>query len=249
MEAELALAKSAARAALQVLAELRPEKISFSYDSKLLKEMKSGADRILEDIFFAQLRVSGLDILSEESGHQRFDRVASELRWVVDPLDGTVNFMRGLGPCSVSLALCRGDVPIFGVIGEFPSCNIAWGGAGMGAFLADTQIYVSTLKERERSIICTGFPSRFNFDAEGMRWITSSLAPYAKVRMLGSASLSLLNIAKGAAEVYIEREIMLWDVAAGLAIVEGAGGDYSMTKAGDLHSLNVFASNSLILPH
>jgi hypothetical protein len=59
MEAELALAKSAARAALQVLAELRPEKISFSYDSKLLKEMKSGADRILEDIFLLNYEFLG----------------------------------------------------------------------------------------------------------------------------------------------------------------------------------------------
>jgi myo-inositol-1(or 4)-monophosphatase len=249
MEAELALAKSVARAALQVLTELRPENISFGYDEKFHKEMKTGADRALEDIILAQLQVSGLDILSEESGYQKFDRDASELHWVVDPLDGTVNFMRGLGPCSVSLALCRGDVPIFGVIGEFPSCDIAWGGVGMGAFFTDIPIHVSTIKERKRSVICTGFPSRFNFDAEGLSWISSTLAPYEKVRMLGSASLSLLSIARGAAEVYIEREIMLWDVAAGLAIVKGAGGDYSMTKGGNLHSWNVFASNNLISPY
>ena len=245
LQAELALALSTATAALQVLAQLRPEATSFGFDAALPREMKAASDRILEDVIVGRLRASGLDILSEEAG-QVVSGSGDGLRWVVDPLDGTVNFMRGLGPCSVSLALCYGDVPVLGVIGEFPSGKLAWGGVGLGSFWSDLPIRVSTVSDRKQAVICTGFPSRFKFDTEGMHWIESTLAQYAKVRMLGAASLSLLNVAKGAAEVYSERDIMIWDVAAGLALVQGAGGTCTMTKGRHPDSFDGFASNGLI---
>ena len=246
LQAELALAQSTVTAALQVLAGLRPDATSFGFDPALPKEMKSASDRILEDVIVARLRATGLDILSEETG-QIVSCSGDELRWVVDPLDGTVNFMRGLAPCSVSLALCRGDAPVLGIIGEFPSGKLAWGGTGQGAFRSDLPIRVSVVADRQQAVICTGFPSRFEFDAEGTRWIASTLAPFAKIRMLGAASLSLLNVARGAAEIYAECDIMIWDVAAGLAIVEGAGGVFNMTKGRHPDAFDVFASNGLIL--
>lgn len=245
LQAELALAKSVVTTALQVLAGLRPDSTFFGCDPTLPKEMKSASDLILEEVIVARLRPTGLSVLSEEAGQVVSDR-GDALRWVVDPLDGTVNFMRGLAPCSVSLALCRGETPILGVIGEFPSGKLAWGGGGLGAFWSDLPIRVSAVANRQQSVICTGIPSRFEFDEKGKQWIASTLAPYAKVRMLGAASLSLLCVAKGAAEVYSERDIMIWDVAAGLAIVEGAGGSFTMTKARHPDSFNVFASNGLI---
>ena len=67
--------------------------------------------------------------------------------------------------------------------------------------------------------------------------------PYTKVRMLGSAAMSLVNVSKGASEIYSEKNIMLWDVAAGIAIVDGAGGIYKMNEAADKWSYNVTASN------
>lgn len=246
LQAELALARSTATEALQVLAGLRPDATSCGFDASFPKEMKAASDRILEDVIVARLRATGLGILSEEAG-QIVSGCGDGLRWVVDPLDGTVNFMRGLGPCSVSLALCRDEVPVLGVIGEFPSGKLAWGGLGQGACWSDSPIRVSAVADRQQAVICTGFPSRFQFDADGTRWIASTLAPYAKIRMLGAASLSLLHVAKGAAEVYAERDIMIWDVAAGLAIVEGAGGIFTMTKGRHPDSFDVFASNGSIL--
>lgn len=245
LHAELKLARSTVSAALRVLSGLRPEAASFGVDPCLAKEMKTASDRILEDVIVASLRNTGLDILSEETGLVESGK-GDGLRWVVDPLDGTVNFIRDLAPCSVSLALCQGDVPLLGVIGEFPSGRIAWGGVGQGAFLSDMPIRVSAVADRQQAVICSGFPSRFEFGAESMDWILSTLAPYAKVRMLGAASLSLLHVAKGAAEVYSERDIMIWDVAGGLAILEGAGGSFAMTKGRYADAFNVFASNGLI---
>jgi myo-inositol-1(or 4)-monophosphatase len=245
LKSELDLACSTVLAALQVLARLRSDVVSFDLGAQLPKEMKAAADQVLESVIVDHLRVTGLDILSEESG-QIVNGSGDCLRWVVDPLDGTVNYIRGLGPCSVSLALCCGDAPVFGVIGEFPSGKLAWGGVGYGAFWSSNPIQVSMVSERRQAIICTGFPSRFKFDAKGLDWIASTMGAYAKVRMLGAASLSLLHVAKGAAEVYAERNIMIWDVAAGLAIVEGAGGGFSIAKSQDHVSYNVFASNGLI---
>ena len=245
LHAELALAQSTASEALRVLSGLRPEAASFGVDQCLPREMKTVSDRILEDVILANLRTTGLEILSEEAGLVERGN-GNGLRWVVDPLDGTVNFMRGLAPCSISLALCDGNVPMLGVIGEFPSEKIAWGGIGQGAFLADMPIRVSAIDDKQQAVICSGFPSRFKFGDEGMNWIASTLAPYAKVRMLGAASLSLLHVAKGAAEAYAECDIMIWDVAAGLAIVEGAGGSFIMTKGRHTDAFDIFASNGLI---
>ena len=244
--AELELAKSTATVALQIIAGLQPEAALFGFDQRLPKEMKAASDRILEDVIVANLSATGMDILSEEAGLVSAGN-EDGLRWVVDPLDGTVNFIRGLAPCSVSLALCQGDVPLLGVIGEYPSGKVAWGGAGQGSFISNIPIRVSSVNDKQQAVICTGFPSRFEFDIEGMQWISSTFASYAKVRMLGAASLSLLHVAKGGADVYSEREIMIWDVAAGLAIVQGAGGYFTMTKASHAESYNVLASNGLIL--
>lgn len=246
LQAELTLAQATVKEALKVLDGLRPHAALFGCDPALPKEMKSASDRVLEEVIVARLRATGLDVLSEEVG-QVVSGSGDALRWVVDPLDGTVNFMRGLAPCSISLALCCGEVPVMGVIGEFPSGKLAWGGLGIGAFWSDLPIRVSAVAQRQQAVICTGIPSRFEFDEKGKEWIASTLAPYAKVRMLGAASLSLLCVAKGSAEVYTERAIMIWDVAAGLAIVEGAGGSFTMTPARHPDSFDVFASNGLIL--
>jgi len=245
-KAELELAESTVVKALQVLMELNPESTEFYFDASMPKEMKAASDQILENIILDKLHASGLDILSEEAG-QIYSGNEKELRWIVDPLDGTFNFVRGLAPCSVSVSLCNGNTPLFGVIGEYPSCKIASGGKDIGALYSGKSIKVSTEDDKKKSVICTGFPSRFEFDSEGTHWVTNTLALFAKVRMFGAASLSLLHVARGAAEVYSEREIMIWDVAAGLAILEGAGGEFSMTKGYHNDSWNVFASNGLIL--
>jgi myo-inositol-1(or 4)-monophosphatase len=246
LQAELKLAKSTVIVALKVLSDLNPESTSFSFDESLPKEMKAASDKILEEIILKQLRTSGLDILSEEAG-KIYSGNEADLRWVVDPLDGTVNFVRGLAPCSVSISLCRGDKPLLGVIGEFPSCKLASGGADIGAIYLDKSIQVSSIDDKKNAVICTGFPSRFEFDLNGTNWINKTIAPFGKIRMFGAASLSLLNVARGAAEVYAENDIMIWDVAAGLAILEGAGGVYNITQGHHPDALNVFASNGLIL--
>ena len=240
----LALSKEIAYDACSTL--LTQEK-GYGYSSDLPREVKAVADTVLDEEIVTRLKKTGLPILSEERGEIE-GTVDSELRFIVDPLDGTVNFVRGLGPSTVSIALYQGDEPVFGVLCLYPSKQLAWGGRTLGAYVDGKPIKVSTITDRAKGILCTGFPSRFQFDdSERSTQFIKDLGAYGKVRMLGAASISLLRVAEGAADVYMEQEIMLWDVAAGLAIVEGAGGRLDISPGRVSNALHVAASNGVIL--
>ena len=243
----LALARDTAQAAVRTLAGRDVGGQAYGFADDLPREMKARADRILEEEVLGRLAPTGLPILSEEAGELAGD-AHSDLRWIVDPLDGTVNFVRGLGPCAVSIALYRGDSPVFGVIAEHPANRLAWGGPSLGAFVEGRPVKVSTTRQKDKAILCTGFPTRFDFDGPAGKRFVTVVSVYAKVRMLGAASLSLLHVAQGSADAYAEQDIMLWDVAAGLALVEGAGGHVSVSPGRYRHSRNVFASNGLLQP-
>lgn len=243
----LSLAKEAVQAALQALADMGASVPAYRFADDLSREVKATADRVLDEEILRRLAPTGLPILSEESGELAGTTNAG-LQWVVDPLDGTVNFVRGLAPCAVSIALYRGDSPIFGVIGEHPTHRLSWGGPSIGTFVDGRLVRVSTTSEKNKAILCTGFPARFDFDGEAAMHFMNRVSAYGKVRMLGAASLSLLQVAKGSADAYAEQDIMLWDVAAGLALVEGAGGCISISPGRYRHSRNIFASNGLLQP-
>lgn len=241
----LIIAQETVRNTMQALTSMNNSLSRHKYTSELPREMKAEVDYRLEKIILEQLKPTGISILSEES-IAPIESKNTGLRWVVDPLDGTVNFIRGLGPCAISVALWHGDSPIFGVIGEYPSSKLAWGGRLFGAFIEDSPIHVSETQEKIQAVLCTGFPSRFDFSSEAMAAFSESVSMYAKVRMLGAASLSLLHVAKGSADAYTEQDIMIWDIAAGLAIVEGAGGSISLMPGCFKNSHNVYVSNNLI---
>lgn len=242
----LVAAKEAASKALQVLRRMATaEGKNYRYAVDLPREIKSIADFEVEQVIIECLSPSKLPILSEEVGAV-IASTEDNLCWVIDPLDGTVNFVRELAPCAVSIALWRLDKPIFGVLAQYPSGAIAWGGRLLGAYIDGSPIHVSTNKQKAQSILCTGFPSRFNFGENSEHKFWENARSYGKIRMLGAASISLLHVAKGSAEVYTEEDIMIWDVAAGLALVEGAGGYISISPGRHKYSYNVFASNGLI---
>jgi myo-inositol-1(or 4)-monophosphatase len=242
----LDLTKRTVQSSCKLLCESQQENIrSHSYLKSLPREMKAKADQLLEHEILSCLEPVGLPILSEEFGEKE-GTVESDFRFIVDPLDGTVNFVRGLGPAAVSIALYKGNTPVFGVLGLYPSGSLAWGGKGFGAFLDDKAIRVSTVSNPVQGVLCTGIPSRFQYNEKQSSLLIDTISRFGKVRMLGAASISLLQVALGAAEVYTEQGIMLWDVAAGLALVEGAGGVLESSPGEIPNTLNVVASNGLI---
>lgn len=241
------LTKDIAVTAYRKLIEIQRTDIGqVSYSKEVPREMKCFADEIIEEVIIKRLIPTGISILSEESGEFE-GKSNSSLKFIVDPLDGTVNFVRSLGPCSISIALYENGQPIFGVLVMFPSGDLAWGGKGKGSFINERPIHVSKITDPLQAVLCTGFPSRYSFENHNsvIKHI-KIMSQFGKVRMLGAASNSLILIAKGAAEVYSENQIMLWDVAAGIAIVEGAGGKFEFEFGKIENVVNVSATNGLI---
>lgn len=207
------------------------------------KEIKITADTFLD----AKLRTSflgtGVSVLTEESG--LIEQGAGDLCWVVDPLDGSMNYLRGAGPSAISVALVKGlTTPLFGVVFSLGRGTISWGGADLGAYLDHSPIHVSDARRVAGSIVCGGFPARFRTEDESaLNQYCGIIGQFSKVRMMGSATCSLLMVAEGQVDAYIEEDIMLWDVAAGLAILEGAGGTWSLTaRSGSPYQCRVIAA-------
>ena len=243
----LEVSKTASQVALGKLIELdKIEQKAYNFDSNLSRELKAEADTLVEREILNILTPLGVDILSEESGLLSMGS-GSSLRFIVDPIDGTVNFVRGILNCSISIALYDANTPIFGVLASYPRKSLAWGGRRYGSYLDGKRLKVSTIKESEKGVLCTGFPSRFDFDNESMLSQVRLMSTFGKTRMLGSASQSLLSVAKGSVDCYSEKNIMLWDVAAGVAIVEGAGGRCVLESGDENYSLNVVADNNHLI--
>lgn len=207
------------------------------------REVKARADTILEEEILKELRPTELSILSEESGFIEGRRDAEYL-FIIDPLDGTFNFVKGLGPCAVSIALWKKQQPLFGVILNLMDGRLVWGGPGLGAFADGRRIAVSSTSTMSEACICTGLPAGLDVQSPAaLERLCRIVRSFEKIRMLGSAAVSLVNVATGCADAYSEQNIMLWDVAAGVAIVEGAGGTTRRFATGAEYTLNVDASN------
>lgn len=237
----------AVNAGNNILEEDNQKYKSYIFSSDNDKEIKALADISIEQEILSQLIPLGIPILSEESGFISNNN-KKDFYFIVDPLDGTYNFVKGLGPCGISIALWNDDQPIFGVIYDLVKKQLIYGGADFGSYCDNNKINVSDTKNKHKASICTGFPVRFDLnDSKALKDFWIMVSSYAKVRMLGSAAISLVNVGCGISEVYSERNIMLWDVAAGIAIVEGAGGKYIMNKSLDKWSYDVTAYNGRIL--
>ena len=240
----LDIAKVAASKAGRQVRDKKHGKNVFNFDQKNKKEIKAEMDTISENMIIDELRSTRITILSEEQGLIDGED-KSGLLWIIDPIDGTYNYLKDLGPCSVSIALWDGENPVFGVIYAVDSDELFWGGKKFGSFSESTRIHVSRETDIAYSSVCTGFPVRLNMSkgtSEKSFW--RNIGGFSKVRMLGCASISLLNIARGSSEVYFESQIMIWDVAAGLAILEGAGGVYEAINLAEKYSLNVIGANN-----
>ena len=247
LEELLELSKSiAAQAGQSLLSGLNQHHKNYFHSVDYPKEIKALADIVLEKEILQVLGLKGLPILSEESGYIPGQQ-DSKYWFIVDPLDGTFNFVKGLGPSAVSIALWEDQKPIFGVIYNIVDRKLIWGGAGIGAYCDGQPISVSKVAIKNQASICTGFPVRLDLENETVvQSFWRMVRLFAKVRMFGSAAVSLVYVARGVSDVYFEENIMLWDVAAGLAIVEGAGGTYALKKTSVDWSYRVFASNECL---
>lgn len=241
MNSDLQLARAAALAAGELLkAEFQRGSM---VHSDLGKDIKLAADVEAEKLILGQLRAdSPYPILSEEAGADEAF-VAAGHRWVVDPLDGTFNFSRRLPLCCVSIGLCNGDQPVLGVIHDFMAGITYEGAVGLGAWRNGQPMHVSAIATPAKAALCTGFPAGREFGRNSLLGFVRQAQTFKKVRLLGSAALSLAQVAAGVVEVYHEDDINFWDVAAGLALVAAAGGTFECRPGSSQWQREVFASN------
>lgn len=192
------------------------------------REIKLEADTMLEKELIKGLSHTGIAILSEETGFIP-GKSLPQLLWVIDPLDGSYNFSRNLGPSMISVALWDENEPVLGVLFNLVTKQMIFGGPQIGAHVGKNPVTVSDRKDRGQATLVTGFPSRFPIsDEKAVASFAEILTSFGKVRMIGSACASLALVATGSADVYAEHNIMFWDIAAGLAIVNGAGGTFQL---------------------
>ena len=236
----LRLAADAARVAGDHLARNRADAARVSAESH--RDVKLSADVEAEDRIIAALRAgSPFPILSEERGRIAAEDRHGSLRWIVDPLDGSLNYLRGIPFCCVAIGLWDADRPLLGVVYDFWRNELFTGVVGEGAWRNETAIHVASTAACERAVLSTGFPAATDFSSDALTDFVERVRAYRKVRLLGSAALSLAYVASGLVDAYVERDIKLWDVAAGLAIVRAAGGRAVWKPTAGEHTLTVYA--------
>jgi myo-inositol-1(or 4)-monophosphatase len=228
----------------------------------LYQDISKSTPKIMEQID-REIKID-LDFLLEAcvidtiQGHSDWPIVSEEsLRWtgnddnfwIVDPLDGSFNCLRGLPHFGVSIALCAKKTPILGVIIDFAHGDVFKGVVGSGAWINDSRIRVSQIESFGQAVLCTGFPAAFDFSSAQSKRAMGIYEKFLKVRMFGSAAISLCYVACGRCDVYWEDRIRLWDVAAGVALVRASGGVVEMSEVDNDCVLNVTAAaNSGLLP-
>jgi myo-inositol-1(or 4)-monophosphatase len=212
-------------------------------ERELAHDLKLAADRRSQEIILAALaQGSGLPVISEEAGWEPL-RLSDDgvWRWIVDPLDGSLNFKQQIPLCCVSIGLWQGDRPWGGVIYDFKAGVMYKGVKGLGAWCQSTPLRVAPPREARRAVLMTGFPSGGDYHQDKLLEFVNQVRCFRKLRLLGSAALSLAYVAAGRADAYLEKGIKLWDVAAGLALVAAAGGHIRWEQAGDSPDLIAYA--------
>ena len=213
---ELEVAKLACHKAGNFLLSLKEKKIN-SNDGK---DIKLQADLDSEKIICEILsNAFSYPILSEES-YKINEEQKKGIHWVIDPLDGSLNFSQDIPLCCISIGLYKNNKPILGVIYDFNRDEMFSGVVGIGAWLNGEKIIVpKKIKEKNQAVLATGFSSYMNYDREELSKFISYIQEFKKVRLLGSAALSLAYVACGRIDAYYEKDIAIWDIAAGLALI------------------------------
>lgn len=217
---ELAI-ESAREAGEYLLKNKNSQKAIFSEQGR---DIKLEIDRSTEKLIRASLKKSEIGILGEEYGGES----DAGLVWVIDPIDGTANYFRGLDQCCISIALMDNDQALLGVIYNFNTNELFHAQHNQGAFLNDVSISVSNLSDKKKAYLTTGFPA--SESVESSLDFLNGLKEWKKIRMFGSAALSCAYIASGRCDAYIETGVYLWDFAAGICLVNEAGGRVQYSK-------------------
>ena len=200
------------------------------------------ADKRAEEMLYADLAKArpGYGFIGEEGGN----RIGADKThtWIVDPLDGTTNFLHGIPHFAISIGLEREGVVIAGLIYNPANDDLYTAERGKGAYLNDTRLRVAGRKQLNECVIACGLPHIGRGDHELSRNEMAALQPkVAGLRRFGAASLDLAFVAAGRLDGYWERNLQPWDIAAGLIMIREAGG-----VVGDIHGGDVLKTGDVV---
>ena len=220
------VACEAAGRAGEILRRRFREKSPLAVETKGLHDFVTEVDRLAEDAAVGCVREHFPDhvVMSEESSPDA-DAGAAEYRWVIDPLDGTTNFIHGVTPFAVSVALEDADGPLAAAILDPIHNETFHASRGNGAYCNGDAIHVSRPEGTGQALLCTGFPFR---ELSRLDQYLESFEAFARstsgIRRAGSASIDLARTASGRYDGFWEIGLSRWDIAAGVLLVREAGG-------------------------
>jgi myo-inositol-1(or 4)-monophosphatase len=226
----IAAARKAARALKRDFGEVEKLQVSLKGPANFV----SAADRRAEETLFAELSKArpGYGFLGEEGGAR--EGADKSHRWIVDPLDGTTNFLHGIPQFAISIALERDGGIVAGLVYNPASEEMFIAERGKGAFLNEQRIRVAARKRLADAVVACGLP---HYGRPGVPLAQKETAAVqgkvAGLRRFGAAALDLAWVAAGRLDAYWEREIKPWDMAAGMILVREAGGFVSDCDGGD----------------
>ncbi|CAA7620339.1 inositol monophosphatase family protein [Magnetospirillum sp. UT-4] len=217
----MAAARKAGRGMLRDFGEVEKLQVSMKGTADFVSSADLKAEKTLRQELakarpgYAFLLEEGGEVAGEDKSH----------RWIVDPIDGTTNFLHGIPHFAVSVGLERDGEMVAGVVYEPISDSMFHAEKGAGAFLNDWRLRVSARRKMDESVITTGIPHRGRPGQEVfIKELTAVMTNAAGVRRFGSAALDLAYVAAGRCEGYWEHSIKPWDMAAGIVLVREAGG-------------------------
>jgi myo-inositol-1(or 4)-monophosphatase len=224
-------AQKAARALKRDFGEIEHLQVSLKGPGDFV----TAADRRAEETLRAELETArpGYSFLGEEGGrHEGTDRTHC---WIVDPLDGTLNFLHGIPHFAISIALEREGAIIAGLVYNPASDELFTAERGKGAFLNDRRLRVAGRKRLAEAIVACALPHPSRGDVALSRTEHAAMQErVAGLRRFGAAALDLAWVAAGRFDAYWERGLSPWDMAAGIVLVREAGGFVSDLKGGDI---------------
>ncbi|ASJ98609.1 MULTISPECIES: inositol-1-monophosphatase [Shewanella] len=219
------IAVRAARAAGQTIMRAYTELDRIEVSAKGINDYVTNVDKEAEAAITYQIRKSYPDhtIVGEENGENKGSN--SDYIWIVDPLDGTNNFVRGIPHFAVSIAVQHKGKTEVAVVYDPVRDELYTAVRGKGAKLNDFRLRVSKINDLSDAIVGTGFPFKAKQHSETyMKLLTSTFSQCADLRRAGSAALDLAYVAAGRMDAFFEIGLKPWDIAAGELIVREAGG-------------------------
>lgn len=198
-----------------------------------------------------QILVDGLSLLLPEAGFIAEEGTSKKkgdtYNWVIDPVDGTTNFIHGVYPFAISVGLTEKDEVVAGIVYEFGLNEYFYAWKGGGAWLNGEAISASKVSQIDQSLIATGFPyTNFTYLTQFMKSMEYFMKHSHGLRRLGSAATDIAYVACGRYDGFYEYGLNPWDIAAGLLLVKEAGGEVSDFKGhkNPLFSENILCANA-----